>query len=572
MKVQRQLLFVCFFILAAFAGLQAQTIEHDGLRIIALPDLMPKNFFGYSLCRVMITNSSNRDRDVRLFMQGMYSREIEEVSRSFKIAAGEVREESLLMPIMEFSSACMRVQVDGTTLNEQTLHRNFRSNRNFYNRKQFLVDSRISRSEFDTAFAGTSSDPEMNQFDGSLSQLYSNWLGYSQYQMLFFYASSVNDMPEAIKRAVFDYVRTGGSLLTIGSVNLPDDFVALGQTRQDKPLNLKVFEGGFGRVISGDPDLIKVMSGGNNGAISNYFNDMFSNHEFQNDSPLRFANNETETLSTSWLMVFVYLFAFLIGPVNVFVLHRLGRKILVFLTIPVASAVCCLFIYGYYLTFESSTLLVKRQAVTLLDERYNRAVTLANYSIFSASSRPQGLRFDNQTEVYTYQSNQRRNTDGGKFIVLDEDQHLSTGWIKPKVPRSLHLRALQTRRERVGLSWQNGSLQLLNGLGSDIESIMLMTEDNRVFSGGRIAAGKQALMSAASAKSARPPSTPEQLYSAVWFKELRTLEKTPERYLRPGTYIAKIKTSPFVAQAIDSSADKTEDAYVIGIIRGDAQP
>ena len=571
-----RILIIIFAVLAAVSGVQAQTIDYDGIRITAMPDLEPKSFFGYAFCRVIITNSSSREREVRLSMRAQYSRSLEEVSRGFKIAAGEVREESLMIPIMDFYASSMQVELDGVPLREQSLHRDFRSNRGYYHRKQILVDSRVSRTDFDAAFsgsgAGSSLNVEMNQFEGSLSQLYQNWLGYSQFQMLIFYAGSINEMPEPVRRAVFDYVRAGGSLLTMGAVALPEDFTPVAQSRQEQPFNLKIYEGGFGRVIESAPELIKEMADSSGRVFPDYLSSLFASHEFKGDSPLRFSYEETETLSTRWLMVIVYIFAFLIGPVNVFVLHRLGRKILVFLTVPVASAICCLFIYGYYLLFESSTLRVKRQSLTLLDERNNRAVTLANYSLFSSSSRPEGIHLDNQTEVYTYDSDHGRNVDAGRFIVLDEDQHLATGWIKPKVPRSLHLRALQTRRERVGLSWQGGYLQLLNGLGSDIDKITLATADGTVYAGSNIAAGNQAVLLAIGRTVGRQRNSLADLLRSPWFRAMPDLIKNPERFLTPGSYIAQIKTSPFLVQAIDSSAEKTEQSIVLGILKGDTQP
>lgn len=570
------ILFVVLVIMLSASGAQAQTIDYDGVRITAMPDLAPKSFFGYAFCRVIITNSSNRERDVRLTMRAQHSRALEEVSRGFRIAGGEVREEALMIPIMDFYSAGMRVELDGMQLREQSLHRDFRCYRGYYNRKQILVDSRVSRTDFEAAFsgsgAGNSLNVEMNQFEGSLSQLYQNWLGYSQFHMLVFYAGSINEMPEMVRQAVFDYVRAGGSLLTIGSVELPQDFTALAQSGQDKSFDLRVYEGGFGRVIESGPNLIREMADTSGRVFPNYLSDIFSDYEFRGDSPLKFAADETETLSTRWLMVIVYIFAFLIGPVNVFVLHRLGRKILVFLTVPAASAVCCLFIYGYYLAFESSTLRVKRHSLTLLDERYNRAITLANYSLFSSSSRPEGLRFDTQTEVYAYGSDYGRNVDSGRFILLDEDQNLATGWIKPKVPRSLHLRALQTRRERIELSWQDNYLQLLNGLGSDIDKITLVTADGTVYTGSNISAGNKAVLIATGRTVGFHRRSLADLFHGPWFKVMPDLIKSPERFLTPGSYIAQIKTSPFLVQAIDSSAEKTEQSIVLGMLKGDTQP
>lgn len=567
MKLFKLTLFLLLFIAGAAGAAKAQTVDYDGLRFTALPDLPSNSFFGYSFVRVLVTNSSSRERSVRLFMKVDYSRDIEEISRRISIAPAEVREESLMLPVSDFSSSGVRIEVDGMIL-QDVLAKYHRTYRNFYAKKQALIDAKIPRNEFDAVFASGGAlghmNLEMNQFEGSNSQLYRTWLGYSQFNILIFYAATLTEMPEAVRRAVFDYVRAGGVLLTIGGVVPPDDFVKLGAEAEDQQLPL--YEGGFGKVITAPVDFF---ASGTITGVETF--DLFSHPEFKIESPLKFNEDEIETVSARWLMMVVYLFAFLIGPVNVYILHRMGRKILVFLTVPVASVICCSIIYGYYIIFESSTLLVKRQSLTLLNEKDSRAITLANYSIFSARSRAEGFHYDMDTEVYPVTRDDYRSNDAGKFIVLDEDQHFNDGWVKPKVPRYLHLRAVQTRRERISLTEKDGGLELMNGLGADVEEIHLMTRDGRTWTGADIAAGSTATLKQLSSLRTGRSETAAEIFVKPWFAVVPDIKKYPLNFLRSGGYVARLKSSPFLRQKVDEGAELSEEACVIGLLKEEPQ-
>ncbi len=589
--MNRVSILIIFVFAALGSTLSAQTVSYDGLRFLSLPDLENRQFFGYNFVRVMVTNKSDRVRQIRLYMRTDYSRDLEEVTRSFSIQPGEAKTETLLFPAAEFSSSGVNIEVDGARLQDM-LSKYLRTYRNYYAKRQVLVDAKISRTDFDASFGGSGRfshiNLELNQFDGSVSQLYRNWLGYSQFNLLIFYSASITEMPEPVRMAIFDYVRAGGVLLVIGKVELPRDFFMTG----DDAL-WSSFEGCFGRVVVMKGNLLEpppapeiqetalnVLAPGINSAHNvNSFKtgqtpdikvfDLFANNSIKNDSPLQFKDAEIETVSARWLMLVIYLFAFIIGPVNVFVLHKMGRRILVFLTVPVFSLACCAFIYAYYLVFESSTLLIKKQTLTLLDERENRAVVLGNYSVYSARSRPEGLRFDMQTEVYQMSRDDYRSTDAGKYLTLDEDQHLKDGWIKPKVPRYLHLRSIQTRRERVTLSLNNGRLQLMNGLGADIVKLHLKTSAGKIYTLENLGAGSTAeLRDIGPVSSRRVTVSPAEIFSEHWFRQTSDIGKSFQMdYLRPGTYVASLRNSPFIRQSLEDEANVTDEACIIGILK-----
>ena len=592
MMLQRRLLPIVFCLLTVILlalppqAAANQKIDYDGLRFTMLPDFEARTYFGYKFFRLQISNRSGRERKIKLSLNADYSRDLEQISKTLVIPASESREEALLFPLGDFSSVGMVIEVDGRELEEKLL-KYLRSYKNYYAKKQALVDAKIPRNDFETVFGPSGMaaglNLELSQFDGSLTQLYSSWLAYTQFNLIIYFAESLKEMPEPVRAAIFDYVRAGGALMVLGEPVLPPDFVRA--ENAEAPI-LTVYEAGFGRVMVFHENFMQFAVAASASEISMpdgqtipkpvrgrsvslrglEVSDIFSNRSFQDDSPLPFDEDEIETVSARWLMLIIYLFAFLIGPVNVFVLHRLGRRILVFITVPVASFICCVFIYGYYVLFESSTLLGKRNALILLDERDNRAVTLANYSIYSARRRAEGFRFDMQTEVFPVNRNDYRSNDSGKYIVLDEDQHLREGWIKPKIPRYMHLRSIQTRRERLALTARNGGLEMMNGLGADIEEVVLMTSGGRVFRSTQVRAGAASAMEEVRGITAGRSSLPEAAKRG-WFNVIDHIKVSPYEYLRPGTYVARLARSPFLRQAIDEEAEMTESACLIGILK-----
>lgn len=577
MKAKIVLFFFTIFALFFTSAAGSQTVDYDGLRFSSVPDLPSKNYSGYSVLRVLITNGSSRERKIKLFMRADYSRNIEEVSRSFIIAAGEVREESLYFPIADFSTPGLLVEVDGNLLADRQLKQYFRSYRNFYNKKQALVDSKIARTDFEKLFVATGTstpvgkfDFEMNQFDGSLSQLYRTWLGYSQFHMLLYQSDSIEAMPEAISRAVFDYVRAGGFLLIIGKTKLPEDFVEFHKA-ESSATDLRIYAGGFGRVYFAGSDFFDKADINEINTLRDLLAEPFSAAPLPYQSSVAFAQSEIETVSAMWLMLLVFFFAFLIGPVNVTVLHRMGKKIWVFFTVPIASFLCCMLIFGYYHIFESSILKVKEQSLTLLDERFNRAITLADYGIFSSSSRSEGLKYEADTEVFPIYKDDYRSSDAGKSIVLDELQHFAGGWIKPRLPAYMHLRMIQTRRERINLVVTGDHAEVLNGLGTDIDEIYLQTATGKYFTGRNIPAGSRGELKSIAFGQNFNLVTPAEALQKGWFNSVKDMVNSPGSFLLPGQYLVRAKKSPFLHQALDQNADKQSNTYILGIMKVEAQ-
>ncbi|MDN5279518.1 MAG: hypothetical protein PWR01_3483, partial [Clostridiales bacterium] len=546
-----------------------QSIEAMGIKVTALPGFTNNGSFGYNFFRVLVSNKSSAEREIKLYMKTRYSSSLEYVSRSFRLAVGESRNEALFFPLMDFSSDGLRVEVDGIPLRDK-LFSYVSLYRNYYGKKQVLVDNRLSRKEFDAVFAGSgghSSGVEMSQFEGSNSQLDTNWLSFTQFNALIFYADSIAEMKSQTLKAIFDYLRAGGSMLVLGDFSPPDDFVEYSFKNPAGLPDFKGFAGGFGRLFVVPEEIMSIVSTATADPFPDLYPDPHERISLRGHSPLPFADSELETVSAKWLMIIIYAFAFVIGPVNVYVLHKLKRKIWVFWTVPVASIMCCGIILGYYIVFESSTLKVKKRSFTLLDEKNNRAITMGCMSVFSSASRPEGFKFGFDTEILPLLPRSYRNNDGGKFILLDENQSLTEGWIRPKIPRYLHLRRVNYRRERLTFEKQNDELTVMNGLGADAQNIYFMNHQGRLFECANLKAGAKGRMTEVFATAgSKAKYSITKVFEQQWYDHYDKIYSLPGNYLNPGMYIAHLEKASFFEKQPFERDDSEEDSVVIGMI------
>jgi hypothetical protein len=549
-----------------------QKIRGRGMSFTAMPSFTSRGNFGYNYFPVMAVNHSSQEKVVNLSIQADYSSELGYVSRTFSVPAGETRVEAIFFPILGISSRGIKIEVDNMTLNN-ALGSRISSYRGYHgsSRGQSLVDAKISRNDFNNVFQnsyGSSgrADLETNYFEGGYEQFAPNWMAYSQYDNLVFFADSLKKMRPSARNAIFDYVRTGGTLLVLGNIDLPGDFEEEKLIIKDSN-EIKKYLGGFGQLFKAEENFLEKVATSTIDPIPNFASDRTSSMSGRYGIPLEFSDNEIESVSAKWLMILIYAFAFLIGPVNVYILHKIQRKIWVFVTVPVASAVCCLLIFGYYLIFESSTVILKQGAITILDERFNRAITHGGLAVFSSSSKPEGLKFDLDTEVIPLEERTHRNRGRGLSIILHNGQNFRDGWIRAKIPGYFHLRRVQTRRERIELQESNGQKEILNGLGAEISKIFLMTNTGEILVANNVEAGSRSMLS--DPGPIRPggrKNNLSDLFSKNWYEKKQKIKSGAIKFLKPGMYVAILKGAPFLDNHNLSDADLQEESAVIGIM------
>ena len=567
------LLFLLFaLVVSDLLAANPSEIDFKGINVTAVPGLeLNRSMYGYKSFRVRVVNTTSVEHEIELILSSRYSSsEIKRVTRKFVIAANESLSESIFFPLIGFNTDGLEIKVDGYLASEKLFgYSNFY--RNYYGKESALVDNKISASMFKAIFDRL----EMEQFEGDISQYNDNWLAYTPFSVLLFYSSTFEQMPISAQNAIFNYLRLGGEMILFGDTSLPSDFKPY--SRFSNPTNVenvKAYQSGFGKLITVPEDLLKKIATSTLMGTTIFpelgaspLKQVANSHNSFN----KFEKNEIETVSGKFLMILIYAFALIIGPVNVFVLHKTGKKIWVFFTVPVVSLFCCLLIVGYYMVFERSTLLIKKDSLTFLDERYNRALTLGSLAVFSSASRPSGFKFSFDTEIMQMKRRTYRSREGNKYINLDGTQHFADNWIRPKIPVYLHLRKIQTCRERLGVEKVNGAYKVLNGLGAKIKTVHLRTADGKYYSCNNLPAGQTGNLQPESAPRVSWINDLPEIYQAGWHKKMNEIKNYPYKFLQNGMYVAVLDGTPFLEKQSFENEPLHQQSIVIGVMNSEAR-
>ena len=169
-------------------------------------------------------------------------------------------------------------------------------------------------------------------------------------------------------------------------------------------------------------------------------------------------------------MALLFLFAILIGPVNLLVLKKLGKPALLLITIPVISGAASLGLLVYGVLYQGIDTKATRRAISLLDQRTARVATVERSAVFVGLSQGRGLRPGAGTAVFPAHVT----GNGERYDVhLDDGMVLAGSYLPPRDPVAnmiLHEGAARTRLE---VSRRDGVLEVTNAFEVGIEELVL---------------------------------------------------------------------------------------------------
>jgi hypothetical protein len=286
------------------------------------------------------------------------------------------------------------------------------------------------------------------------------------------------------------------------------------------------------------------------------------------------------------LCVFMLVFVVVIGPINLYILSRLRRRIWLLWTVPVLSLLTTGLLFGYVALTEGVRPHMRADVITFLDERTQRAASIGWIGYYSPMSSSRGLHFSQDTELSPhFESAGRRGWRGSEEIgerslTIDwtTDQHLESGWITAKVPLHFLVRRSQKRQERLQVRVADGAIHAVNGLGVDLDKLWIADKDGVVHAAQAVRAGvettlaKTTKISERRVKTAPPGEREEEIslrdgYANNWLRLSQQLESLPEHYLRPGTYIAVTQELPFVEPGVEYVQTKKTRSVVYGVLK-----
>jgi hypothetical protein len=296
----------------------------------------------------------------------------------------------------------------------------------------------------------------------------------------------------------------------------------------------------------------------------------------QSDANNRFPVIDDLGIPVNGLLLLMFAFSFVIGPLNLYLLNRIKRKLWFFWTVPLMSFITCVAVFGYTTLREGWNGRSRVEGVTILDENSRRASTIG-WSAFYTPLMSGGLHFSPDTEVSslnvddTPMGHGYRSRGSGNALTIDwtQDQHLASGWLTPRVPAHFAIRKGEPRRERVTIGkGVSGLPEAVNGLGADISELWYCDDKQQLFSAQNIPAGGRATLEPATMPNApEGPKTFRRLYAGDWSDLVTRLRAYGAAYLRPRMYMAALDSAPFLDDGLNKRATKKAQSIVFGILK-----
>jgi len=565
--------------------------------IVVSVESAPTNisYHGYAEYRISVTNNSaDKAHQITLFApfgsHGYGGDNIRRITRSVVLPPTSSANVSVLQPPLRINGRDLGVIIDGITQRKPVRLDTSSHCRNVYYRSGagvplcILLSRGVSIDDFENgaeeAVKGLTIDPayggpgsKMWHFiksESSATAWSNNWLAYSRYDGIVLTASDMQTIPMSVNSALLQYVRCGGSLLILGKWKKPAEW----RSEEDVlgPLRLSTLH--FGAcVVSRISDVADWKVGTWNKLRRDVWSPTASTLRKTttvSDANKEFPVLEDLSMPVGGMFMLVLIYAITIGPVNLLILSRKKKRILMLWTVPIISIATCTAVFLYALLAEGWKGYLRTESITILDETTHSATTIGINGIYCPLTPRSGLHFDYETEVTPIGL---REWQGGRSRTIDwtNDQHFAVGWIAARVPAHFLVRKNQMRRERVKITkTQDNEISALNGLGADIQQLWYADEDGGIYKAEDIAAGtKKALTFSDNVISADAGNDVwRKTYSSSWVRSPRNITISPQKYLRAHCYIAVIDDLVFLEQPLQNLEEKNNRSIVFGILKG----
>ncbi len=453
---------------------------------------------------------------------------------------------------------------------------------------------------------------QVNRSDVPTSSWGTTWLGYSRYDGIVVTGDEWGAAPAGVQAALWQYAETGGTLLVLGTASVPETW----KKRRTDRAGLAVYPTGLGTtLVCGDEDYANwpgerwaVIAEAWFEASANPWNQMAS--ATTANSFLRVV--EDVGIPVGGLFTLMLLFTVVIGPLNLWLLGRKGRRLWMLWTVPTISFVTCLAVFGYMLLVEGWQGHMRTEGVTILDENAHRATSLGLTGFYAPMTPGDGLHFSPESEVIWQKSGDygygyyrgRDSSNAACTLDWSQDQHFASGWVSARVPSHFKLRKSEVRRERLTVRRRpDGSLGVVNGLGASILQLWYADEKGQVYTAEAVAAGPEATLTPRAdlpaVKQTRPPLrdltqlntwlTPSSSPSTPSYRRTPSPAMTkggpfptpgpapaaagpgpgnnPTRFLTPRGYVAVLDGAPFFEEALQNARTRKGRNIVIGILK-----
>lgn len=416
---------------------------------------------------------------------------------------------------------------------------------------------------------------ELLRSEVPISEWSEYWLSYSPFDGIAVSAEDLRSMPPAVSAALQSYVECGGVLMVFGGGDIP-------QTWRSYPMDTvdggSKFGAGFGLCFALSSPTFSMDTSRSIMAALSASSRRWDGVYDENSANSVFPVVENVRVPVRGIVLIMLAFVVTIGPANYIVLSRLQRRIWLLWTIPLISVLTTGIVFGYSVLREGFTPDSRIESITYLDQVHRRASTLGMSAFYCPLTPGQGLFFSAETEatprvaLWDYSSSSPREVD------WTDGQHLERGWVSARVPAHFVTRKAESRRERLQLERTGNGLAVVNGLGAGVTSLWLCDESGRIFSATGVPAGQRADLDPEPGAKQNEVGGPRWLVGPRFFVEkagvgpfdFSVMSNAPS-YLAPGTYIAELKSNPFLENALGPKAESAR-ARARTVVYGALEP
>ena len=522
--------------------------------------------FGYSGCYVTVTNSSQTKShtvNLRFDQSSGYGQPVvSQIDRSLVLPAGT--QVTVHLPIWAWIAVPQRlkVSIDGR-LQSQEMYREVTNKAPLYNNTfSVLSDQELTLEANFVALkevglgiyslAVTVAPPD---------QWGSHWLDYSCFELITLSRNTWDRLAGPVQNALKTYIRCGGALFIYDEHGTP----IVADAVPGIPLtSLNPAYLGFGMILTTALGSMDLTSDLRDDLMKTVFQPRHSQpvsdyglmHEF-------FSVTDNLNIPLRGFLLLLFLFAFIIGPLNLWYLARRKKRILLLVTVPAISLLATVLVFAFAALTEGFGTRTRIEGITLLDEVAHEATSIGLGAVYSPLTRGDGLHFPLEADVHPILDQQERFFS----IRLGQDQNLRSGWVRARVPTYYEIRKPERRRERLTVRASDKGLEVVNGLGAPIEELYLTDSEGSMYHCGPIAPGQKALAEEVrGVKASGNPDKLRSLYHANWVP--RNIEmtnaKTAAKWLKPNSYLAVLNATPFLGPHISDSNTDHRKSIVIG--------
>lgn len=568
---------LCFLIPITVLGSTRIEIEDAGVVVTGQPVFDHRVNHGYSEYRFHVNNHSDMERlvDVRL------NTSIHNTSMNKTVVVGAKSRVSFsLFANRRKSTQRMHVIVDNRYERSQMFSE---INSGYPSRDDFtslLVSKSINLTDVTERIEKLKHWENSGEFDENYMTRRTDlapyewsdyWLAYSSFDGIIIEHNDYAAMTPNIRSALLQYVQAGGILTITGCEEIPFSNASVIEVDTHNH-NRKVFGFGFGLCIT-YPTLTPLSSVWLKKEVDEWprTDSTFNLHSTLQNTNKKYPVVDHISVPVRGFLLLITIFALIAGPVTVFTLRKINRRIWLLWIIPLESLLACSIVLAYSFYSEGITPTVRIRGITILDQSTHSATTLGWLGYYCPQRPSSGLFFPQTLELNKVEGYKWR-YDPSK-VDWTRGQHLMTGWLEARVPSFYMTRENSLRRERLEFAQlDDGSIEVVNGLGTAIKELWYCDEVGNYYRTEQLKAGQK--VSLETTETRYDAGAPLRLLFTHEYGDLEIWNtgKLPS-FLKHETYIAILEGSPFMDHGLgDRKVHLKTESLLYGVLKKEVQP